>query len=198
MIGYGDLDAYGFHTLETMFAMIERRKGGESGIAAVEMLEGDAVWRWRDSDAGSWSKALLTEGLVRQPKPPSGDWEKLVKRPALFLLNYRDGLRGCCYMLNGAASNWSFAARAQGQEKLLSCSFGLPDRSRPLPHFDGLVWAMEEMFWRGRPIYPVERTLLSTGALAFLFESRRAGRKVETPELAIQYRAPQQAFYQKS
>jgi hypothetical protein len=198
MAGYGDLDAYGFHTLETMFAMIERRKGGETGIAAVEMLEGEAVWRWRDSEAGSWSKPLLAAALSRQPKPPSGEWEKLVKRPALFLLDYRDGLRACCYMLNGAATNWSFATRIRNQEQPLSCSFGLPGRTRPLPHFDGLVWAIEEMFWRARPIYPVERTLLSTGALAFLFESKRAGRRVETPQLAIHYRAPQQAFFQKS
>ncbi len=36
----------------------------------------------------------------------------------------------------------------------------------------------------------MERTLLTTGALAFQFESRARRARVATPELAIRYRAP--------
>ena len=42
-IGYAGLDVYGFHTLETLQCMLERRLGGETGVAAVTCLEGDAV-----------------------------------------------------------------------------------------------------------------------------------------------------------
>ena len=52
VLGYGGLDAYGFHTLESLQCMVERRAGGETGIKSVQWLEGDAVWRWRDSNEG--------------------------------------------------------------------------------------------------------------------------------------------------
>ena len=40
MLGYGDLDAYGFHTLESLQCMVEQRKDGETGIRSVEWLNG--------------------------------------------------------------------------------------------------------------------------------------------------------------
>ena len=69
-------------------------------------------------------------------------------------------------------------------------------KARPLPHFDGLAHNIEEMFLSGRPPYPVERTVLTTGTLAHLFDSVRTGKRVETPELDIRYRAVNPAFVQ--
>ena len=44
-IGHGGIESYGFHALETLQCMIERRIGGESGVVAVQCLEGEAVWQ---------------------------------------------------------------------------------------------------------------------------------------------------------
>ncbi len=197
-VGYGDLDAYGFHTLESMQCMVERRAGGETGIRFVEMLANDAVWRWRDSEDGGWSKPLLEAALERSPRRRQGQLEELVRNPALFVIEYNDGLRAACYLLNGAVSNWAFAAKRKDASAIESCAFGLPDRSRPLPHFDGLVYCIEQLFVTGKPLYPVERTLLTTGALSFLFESKKTGKRVMTPELAVTYRAPARTFFQKA
>ena len=41
--GYGGIEAYGYHTIETLLCMVERRQGGETGVAAVQSMEGDAV-----------------------------------------------------------------------------------------------------------------------------------------------------------
>ena len=45
----GSFEAYGFHTLETLQCMVERRRGGESGVVSVQCVEGDAVWEARDA-----------------------------------------------------------------------------------------------------------------------------------------------------
>jgi hypothetical protein len=198
-LGYGELDAYGFHTLEALQCMVERRKGGETGIRSVEWIEGDAVWKWRDG-AGRWSVPLLKAALSRYPEPKPGRLEDNVKKPVAFVLEYRDGMRAAAYMLEGQVDAWSFAARIKGQAEPVSTYFkeGSEPGSRPFPHFDGLVHCMEEMFITGKPLYPVERTLLTTCTLSLLFESRAWKSGIETRELAISYRAPRDCYFQHS
>ncbi len=43
---------HGLSRLEAMQCMIERRKGGETGVRAVQMIEGDAVWKRATRDDG--------------------------------------------------------------------------------------------------------------------------------------------------
>ena len=46
------------------------------------------------------------------------------------------------------------------------------------------------MFLTGKPQYPVERTLLISGALEALMESRYRGHvRIETPHLDVRYRS---------
>lgn len=197
-LGYGELDAYGFHTLEALQCMIERRKGGETGIRSVEWLEGDAVWQWRDG-SGRWSLPLLNAALARNPTSKAGRLEDNVKKPAVFLLDYLDGTRAAAYMLDGHVSAWSFAAAIKSRSEPVATFFEQGDApgSRPFPHFDALVHCMEEMFITGNPLYPVERTLLTTCALSMLFESRAWKRPIESRELKISYRAPRDTYFQR-
>ncbi|MEJ7605705.1 MAG: hypothetical protein WKF37_05435, partial [Bryobacteraceae bacterium] len=197
-VGMGDIDAYGFHTLESMQCLLERRAGGEKGIAAVEFIEGDAVWKWRDSEAGRWSVPLLDAALKTSPSTRPGRMEDNAKNPVLFLLEYVDGLRTASYLLQGHATNFLFAGKVKGRETPMGCNFGFTGpEARPLAHFDGLVHCIEHMFATGKPLYPVERTLLTTGALSLLFESRGKGR-LSTPMLNVRYRAPKDAYYQRT
>ena len=92
-IGYGELDAYGFHTLEGLQCLVERRKGGETGIASVQWIEGQDIWTWLDSAQGSWAKPLLEEAMRLQPVPLSFPTKAERQQPVLFQLNYRDGLK---------------------------------------------------------------------------------------------------------
>jgi hypothetical protein len=196
-VGYGDLDAYGFHTLEGLQCMVERRLGGETGIAAVEWLEGDAVWKWRAGD-GRWSAPLLEAALATGGRVKPGTPEQNCKRPVLFVLEYRDGLRAASYLLEGHLSEFQFAARLAGRSDSVATRYVLGDGPRPLPHFDGLVKCIEDLFVSRKPVYPVERTLLTTGALVFLFESRAARSRVRTSELNTSYQAPENAYFERA
>jgi hypothetical protein len=51
--GMGAVDSYDFHALEMIQCMAERRRGGETGVAGVQALRGEAVWR--ALGAGSWA-----------------------------------------------------------------------------------------------------------------------------------------------
>lgn len=198
-LGYGGLDSYGFHTLEALQCMVERRKGGETGIRAVEWIEGDAVWRWRDG-AGKWSAPLLEAAMQCNPHTKTGRVQDNVKKPAAFVLEYRDGLKAVAYMLSGHIGWWTFAGKIKGTADPVTTHFEAVGarRTREASHFDGLVHCMEEMFIAGRPLYPVERTYLTTCALSLLFDSRVWRKRIETPELHISYRAPRNAWFQQA
>jgi hypothetical protein len=194
---FGPLEIYGFHALETLQAMVERRKGGETGVKAVTCLTGKDVWKV--GDAGKWSWDLLEAALGRSETLNPGDIRQNVglpvqSRPAMpataFLVEYTDGLRGTVLLLNGHIQDFCFAARLKGETKTRSCLFYLP-----LPpgakFFDCLLPHIETLLETGRSPYPVERTLLTTGALDAAMESHyRRGMRVETPELQVRYTAP--------
>ncbi len=118
MVGYGGADVMDFHGLEALQCMVERRKGGESGVAAVQMVKGDAVWQ--AGAAGRYSKELLVSALSRSDSPQGqtvvdgrtqdlvakGELPKLVKDPAAYFIEYRDGLKATLLMLNGAVKDF--------------------------------------------------------------------------------------------
>jgi len=63
-------------------------------------------------------------------------------------------------------------------------------------HLFGQVANMEPMFLTGKPTYPVERTLLTTGLTAAGVESLyRRETKFETPHLAIRYQPTKQSTF---
>lgn len=185
-VGYHDIEAYGFHALETLWCMIERRKGGESGVAAVECLEGGAVWE--AMRAGRFSRDLVLAALSRQDPPVGEDFERLCPSPTVFLIEHTDGLRSACLIPGGPVSSFLFAARIEGQRRPVSSLFWLQEPG--FGHFSYLMGAIARMVRTGTPPYPVERTVLTTGVLSFAMDSRFEGhRRIETPELAISYAA---------
>jgi hypothetical protein len=58
----------------------------------------------------------------------------------------------------------------------------------PFVHFAFLVTGIDEMMQTGKPTWPVERTLLTSGTLDALHISKKeSGRRIETPYLKIPY-----------
>lgn len=195
-VGHGPVDAYGFHLLEAMQSIVERRRGGETGVREVEMLEGEFVWAWLDGEGG-WAKSLLAEAHALDPTRRAVPMREQAKDPVLFRVQYRDGLRAAALLLRPDRISRTIACRVPGRKDPLRTLFG-PPTERPLPHFDGLVRCIEEMFITGKELYPPERTLLTTGILSHLFASRRNKAPVSTPGLSVSYRAPEQVWYQRA
>ena len=92
--------------------MVERRKGGEIGVAAVTCLEGQAVW---DTAGELWSRELAEAACAEIADKPEGAMEDHCQNPALFAVEYRDGLRASVLMLNGYIHDLAYAARVDGR-----------------------------------------------------------------------------------
>ncbi len=183
-VGYGGLEAYGFHALETLQCMVERRSGGETGVVAVQCLEKGAVWE--AMRAGRFSRELLAAALKRNSPSIEGDFEKLCTDPTAYLIEYADGFKATCLMLNGLARQFLFAARLRGDTSPVSTQFWLQEPT--FGHFDYLANAIMTMVRTGASPYPVERTVLTTGILSTAMDSRFEGhRRIETPDMRIAY-----------
>ncbi|MEQ9409343.1 MAG: hypothetical protein RIK87_16525 [Fuerstiella sp.] len=185
-VGFGGAEAYGFHAIEGLQCMIERRRGGECGVSSVQAVRGEAVWEAERQKR--WSKELLEAALAVMPDVPDGSFEDNLRPDAPFyLFQHRDGLRSAVAMANGVARQFGFAARIKGRAEPVAVCFRL-EYQRPFGHFADLLKAIDAMFHTGRPSYPVERTLLTTGLLDSVMHSLADdGRKVATPELKIAY-----------
>lgn len=215
-VGHGPIESYGFHTLEVLQCMVERRAGGETGVAAVQALAGPDVWQ--AGEAGRWDRELLNAALATLEQPLTQDPRQLAARPAVFLVQYRDGLQAAVCLLDGVVREWLFAARMtfpypdRSPDRTAGQGQGL-DSGRPAPqgsgaspvsqvvatrfrshnqepygHFAYLAEKIQDLICTGREPHPVERTLLTTGVLDRAMESLwRGGARLETPELALRY-----------
>ena len=181
-ISYSGLDIYGFHLLESLQCLTERRRGGETGVKAVQCFERDECWRYMSQNP--WVERLFNEALKRSNTRKPGDPKALVKDPSVFVIDYADGLQAAAFLMTGMVEDFTIAIDLEGKSDPFSVLMNLQN-GRPHHHFGCLTKKIEEMFETGKAPYPVERTLLTSGMLDFALESRFQGHKrLETPELA--------------
>ena len=207
MVGVGSSDPMDYHALEAMQCMVERRRGGETGIKSVQMLEGDEVWK--AGKDGRWSEKLLAAALSRsdlimgqtlvdarpQDLVGSGVLPAIVKKPAAYLIERNDGLRTTLLMLNGAVGDFTFAARVKGMPDIVSTQFFLPSTPN-VTYSASLVSKIEEMIVSGKAPYPVERTLIVSGMLESCLDSKiNDHRRLQTPHLGVRYKAPRESHF---
>ena len=187
-INYGHLDSYGFHALEMVQSLVERRAGGETGVKRVRCITGEEVWT-----TDLYDRNLLEEAMARvwNHNQLRGDrtLEQRVLKPVLFVFDYKDGLRASILTLNGAVAEWAAAWKYADDSKhsVESTLFWVPE-ARPFYGFSRQVKVAVSMFQTGKTPWPLERTLLTSGALDAAFQSKlKGGEWLETPWLDIVY-----------
>ena len=192
-IGYGGFEDYGFHALEAHQCLLERRRGGETGVAAVCAVRGEKI---RKSElAGDWSTELFAAARRLMPGNPEDTkaWNPGADSAA-YLIEHRDGLRSAVVIANGLAGHFSTALRIKGTAEPVGTCFRLQE-GPPFGHFAYLVRAIDQTFHTGKSAWPVERTLLTTGILDRVMHSlANDGLRLETPELAVNYSAADWPF----
>jgi hypothetical protein len=192
-VAFGGKEPYGYHMLEAMQSVVERRKGGESGVAWTQCLENEAVWNYLDSTP--WARKLFDAALSRAKRREPGEPRNLVKEPTAYLFGYWDGLEVATFVMNGLMRDFTVSVLPEGASEPLSTLMWL-EYEQPVRHFACLVRKLEPFFETGTPTYPVERTLLVSGMLDFALESLIQGyRRLETPELRVGYRAPRESQF---
>lgn len=185
-IGYASLDAYGFHVLEILQCMVERRAGGETGVASVQGLTGNAVWQ--AIDTGKISKELVEAACNTIKGRATGNMREIVKDPKAILIRYNDGLKGAILMLDELVNTgWAYAARINGG--IAATEFVL-DNSMSYSHFSYLTLNIQQFLVSGKPQGPVERTLLTSGIIDMGIRSVvDGGKERKTPFLNVKYSA---------
>lgn len=211
-VAIGGIDSYDFHALEVIQCMAERRKGGETGVVAVQAQRGDAVWHGMESGnwaGGGWDPQLFEACLSRsqtlvQPEtyshryPMAEQIREWVSEPISYRIEYVDGTKATMLLMNGLVGDFTFAARLKGESEPLSTLFYLP----PTPNVTysaELMSKAEATFLTGKSPCPIERTLLTSGLVEAGCQSLgKEQKRLETPYLDVRYKAPQESTFARS
>lgn len=193
-VGYGGFEAYGFHALESMQCIAERRKGGETGVASVSAVPATEIPAWLNKHPERHE--LLRNALKVAEKNDQKLEERVAQNSALFCLQYSDGFHATIAMLNGITDQFSTAVRLSDNNRVMPMWHRLQFKA-PFGHFEHLLRGIEQMFHNGKPSWPVERTLLTTGILDRVMQrlsSENPAISVPTPELTVSYQPSSWGF----
>jgi hypothetical protein len=179
-------------------AFVERRKGGETGVAAVQCIHGPEVWKW--TERNPWAGNLLG-GVGKSFDHKPGHFQESDREPSVSIVSYRDGTKAAVYSARGVG--WTYAAEIAGRKDPTVVSMlGWPG---PFAQYHAANafehWLVEMMLTRKEP-YNAERLLLSTGITSYNMESNwengrysAIGRRVETPFMDMTYRSTRGAQF---
>ena len=207
-IGYGGVDSYDFHGLETAQCMSERRRGGEVGIRSVQALRGAKMWE--QVATREKTQRLLVAALCRSHTLPVEEgypgaavcfeWAHRVFPDAFaYFIEHRDGFRTTLFML--PVRDFNYAGLDGETGAITSCQMYLPmpgASATTADFFNPLAHHITRMVLENRAPYPVERTLLTSGMLLTAVASlHREGAIIETPEMEVRYTAPKESLFWK-
>lgn len=207
-VGYGGVDSYDFHGLETAQCMSERRAGGEVGIATVHAMRGRAMWESLAAPERRDTARLFEAALNRSHTLPvkdgfvddaiSVDWARRVLPDTLaYFIEHRDGFRTTLFLC--PIQDFNYAGLRNDSGEIISCQMYLPmpmHSATTADFFNPLIRHIETMVIESRAPYKVERTLLTSGmTLAAVDSIHQGDALVMTPEMEVVYEAPRESLF---
>jgi hypothetical protein len=181
-------EVYGIHSLEFVQSLIERRIGGEPGIRALTVYQGDAVWQAMAN--GAWSQPLFEATLAAMPLKKRGDMQaNLDQPPVAFVAEHVDGHRQTHVMLAGHVTGFAAGLRVRDDPTLYVTYNDTSDERVFVINFASICREMDRFFETGVSPTPIERCLLTTLHIATAMRqlTECPGVRVETPWLEIPY-----------
>ena len=100
-----------FHCVDVLQCFVERRKGGETGIEAVQCIRGPEVWKW--TDRNPWAGNLL-DAVRKSFDMKLGHFQDTVREPTVTIVDYRDGTKAAIYAARGVG--WTYAGDIEGRK----------------------------------------------------------------------------------
>ena len=100
-----------FHCVDVLQSFVERRKGGETGIEAVQCIQGPETWKW--TDRNPWAGKLLDAVRTSFDLKP-GHFQATVREPCVSIVDYRDGTKAAVYSVRGVG--WTYAGDIEGRK----------------------------------------------------------------------------------
>jgi hypothetical protein len=209
-VGYGGVDSYDFHGLETAQCMSERRRGGEVGIRRVHALRGAAMWEHLATADRQATRKLMVAALTRSHNLPvetgypsdrvTFEWARRALPETLaYFIEHRDGFRTTLFL--AAIRDFNYAGLRADNGDVVSCQMYLPmpgQSATKADFFNPLARHIETLVLEGRAPYPIERTLLTSGMVIGGVESLFRGQvPVETPEMAVRYEALRESLFRR-
>lgn len=180
-----------FHCIDVLQAFVDRRKGGETGVKAVQSIRGSETWAWVERNA--WAGNLL-EAVRKKFDLKPGHFQE-GRRPNVCVVEYNDGTNAA--VISGAGVGWTYAGEIEGQkDPTIVSMLGWPG---PISQYHAANahehWIIQMML-TGKEPFNAERLLLSTGIVNYYMESNwengrysAVGRRIETAFLNIKYRS---------
>ena len=207
-VGYGGVDSYDFHGLETAQCMSERRRGGEVGIESVHAVRGPAMWGMLAAPDRETTRRLFTAALCRSHSLPvkegyvedpiSVEWaQRALPDTLAYFIQHRDGFRTTLFLTG--IQDFNYAGLRSDNDEIISCQMFLPMptySATTADFFNPLTRHIENMVLENRVPYPIERTLLTSGMTLAGVDSIHQGYvPVKTPDMAVVYQAPQESTF---
>lgn len=211
----GGIESYDFHALEVLQSIVESRRGAETGVATVQLLERSAA-RGKLRDQTNTMK-LAVEAMTAEKRAafhprtwpgretpsigksvPTTPSEILANLNHAIFIGYKDGTTATVLAVGDDANRWNFACDIAGEPQSLSTAYyNGPWGNRCL--FKALSHSIQQFFISGRPVYPVERTLLVNAIIeGSLISKQRGGLPTEARFLEIKYGAPRWEKYREN
>ncbi len=186
-------ESYGIHSIEYLQSIIERRKGGESGIVAITAYQGDEVWA--AMERGEWSQELFDFTLATALTAKAGDYRENCRTygrypPVAVVIEHADGHRSTQIMLEGHIQDFIAGVRLKGDPRLRAAPANLVGLDDFVRHFARLDREIQKFFLTRQSPVALERHLLTTFEVATWMQALKdaPGQRVETLQLQIAYR----------